>query len=74
MVVSRCAIPKPTPNSPLKVEPRTCQVVLPGPDGIGGLAVATAAATPRRASRWLSATWVCRPASCDWKPVAKLVS
>src|SRR5438270_778229 len=65
LVLRRCAKPKPAPNSPWKTEPRICQVVLPGAEGIGALAVATAAAMPRRASRWLSPICDCNEVTCD---------
>ena len=41
---------------------------LPGAEGIGALAVATAAAIPRRASIRLSPTCACNELSWDWKP------
>src|SRR5262249_4544969 len=60
-VFRRCAKAKPTPVWPSKKPVRTCQVVLPGNDGIGALASETAAAIPRRASVRLLLIWLCRP-------------
>src|SRR5215831_14369663 len=60
-VFRRCAKATPTPVSPWKNPVRSCQVVLPGSDGMGGLAIETAAAMPRRASLRLALI-------CDWSP------
>jgi hypothetical protein len=66
MAVSRqCAKAAPTPVWPSKNPVRNCQVVLPGSDGIGGLAVETAAAMPRRASMRLLLVWDDSPLICD---------
>src|SRR3982751_884876 len=74
LVLSRCAKPTPTPYSLWKNEPRICHVVLPGAEGIGALAVATAAAMPRRASVRLSPICDCSAVTCDWKPAERLES
>src|SRR5215467_10906987 len=60
-VFRRCAKATPTPTWLSKNPVRTCQVVLPGSDGIGALATETAAAMPRRASVRLLLIWLCRP-------------
>src|SRR6266700_6841095 len=73
-VLRRCANPKPNPPWPWNADPRTCQVVLPGAEGIGALAVATAAAMPRRASMRLAPTCPCKELIWDWKFALKLES
>src|SRR5581483_4440510 len=65
LVLRRCAKPMPTPYSPWKVEARICQLVRPGAEGIGALAVATAAAMPRRASVVRSPSCDCSDVTCD---------
>src|SRR4051812_41595486 len=74
-VLRRWAKPKPNPPWPWNADPRTCQLVLPGAEGIGALAVATAAAMPRRASVRLAPTCDCRAArlpcsdaTLPWRP------
>src|SRR5258708_24529150 len=74
LVGRRCAKPTPKPYSLWNVEPRICHVVLPGAEGIGALAVATAAAMPRRASVRLSPICDCNELSWDWTPELKLES
>src|SRR5690348_6169382 len=71
-VFRRCAKATPTPVWPSKNEVRSCHVVRPGSDGIGALAVATAAAMPRRASERLLLIWFCSPAT-DWPGAATLL-